>query len=239
MPAAQWGLWFGLAVLCGLGVWWWRSRARTTVAPPQRPVTLVGAGSARAAILAKLVPARPRAEVEQEDPRRLVPRPPELPAPQFKERPKSEWQGMRIDLSVAPACESTELCPFGQVCKPGACGPGEPPDADCRRCLPCESDRECLRGEVCVLDHCVKQELVSCRSAADCPAGVPCVLSGYSKPPRHNDGMRAYCPDIDGPGEPPGDEFESEPSERAAKERPPTLHQKLEEKLRRSWEEEP
>jgi hypothetical protein len=112
-----------------------------------------------------------------------LPPPPMLPEPRLWPRPSTEWQGQLVDLSAAPTCESTELCSFGQACKDGLC-------------LPCEADRECLPGEVCVLDHCLGSELVSCRSAKDC-GGSYCMLSEPTTPPRHNDGQRAFCVDAD------------------------------------------
>jgi hypothetical protein len=157
-----------------------------------------------------------------------------MPKPEFKARSESEWQGMRIDLSVAPTCASTEHCSRAQVCKSVPCAGDEPGHAGkCQHCVPCESDGECLRGEVCVLDHCIKRELAACRSAKDC-AGVPCVLSFYSTGIRNNDDMRAYCPDVNSGTYPP----EEQPKQ-LTDNRPPALDVQLRSQIARSYETDP
>lgn len=101
---------------------------------------------------------------------------------EFKQRDAGEWQGMLIDLSVAPTCEQTAHCSLGQTCRAG-------------RCTPCEADSECMAHEVCVLDHCVKRDLATCRRAADCNDTL-CVLSGYSTGARNNEATTAQCADV-------------------------------------------
>lgn len=63
------------------------------------------------------------------------------------------------------------------------------------QCIPCRKDDECLLREVCVLDHCIRKELMGCRSRADCRGEDSlCVLSGYtSMDLRGNAEMTASC----------------------------------------------
>lgn len=103
-----------------------------------------------------------------------------FPAQRFHARPAEEWQGMRVDLSMMPACQTTAQCGLAMACQDGRCGP-------------CSADADCGKGEACVLDHCVEAERVSCRTHRDCASGELCVLSGYAVGARGNAGMRAYC----------------------------------------------
>ena len=100
--------------------------------------------------------------------------------PRWHPRPATEWQGMLVNLNVSPPCESSSNCGLALACKRG-------------RCLACEGDSECAVGESCVLDHCVRSELLQCRLTKQCVGDGRCVLSGFSATPRGNDGMTATC----------------------------------------------
>lgn len=227
----------GVGLVCGVVTWWLRHEPTPGLARP--------AASSRSRRSAMAHPvagasgpgsARTGSDGSKGAPGTSPDLPPHRgPAPpaRFKERSKSEWQGMLIDVAVAPTCASTERCGMAQSCKPGPCGPGEPTDGKCFRCQPCESNGECARGEICVLDHCVKREFVSCRTARDC-GGVPCVLSGYSTGIRNNQEMKAYCPDVDGGTYSPDDEPEYTADDRKA-----PLQVDLQEQIRRSYAQEP
>jgi hypothetical protein len=94
---------------------------------------------------------------------------------------------MLVDLSMQQVyCEDSEQCGQGMACvgQDGGCGP-------------CSGDSDCASGEVCVLDHCLLEQNVECRSYTDCPEGYQCILSGLSADPRGNGEMRAYCPTPD------------------------------------------
>ncbi len=193
---------------------WYRSFGDTTVVlTPTRQVELLPSR----ANPSHLRPAHSDPEATEGP---ALPPPPTLPSSRFKPRSPTEWQGMLVDLSREPTCESTELCSFGQVCKAGICAP-------------CEADGECLRGEVCVLDHCLKQELVSCRVAKDC-RGTFCVLGEFSTPPRHNAGVRSYCVDVNSGTPPP-----PEPTHNLVDNRPPPLGESLLEQVRKSFGDVP
>jgi hypothetical protein len=98
----------------------------------------------------------------------------------FKHRAPEDWQGMLVNLAAQPECEATERCGLARVCKGGVC-------------TACDADSECARGEVCVLDHCVLADRVSCRRKADCGRDAQCILNGYSFDPRGNGSMEARC----------------------------------------------
>lgn len=104
---------------------------------------------------------------------------PSLAVPVTSSRGADEWQGMAID-DAAPACDTSERCGLATACIEGRCGG-------------CTVDRDCASGEACVLDHCVRSELVACRSHTECKDGELCVLSGVSSDARGNGDMRAYC----------------------------------------------
>lgn len=95
-------------------------------------------------------------------------------------RPDGEWQGMLVEKNVRPPCEESARCGLGRACVGGVC-------------VACQQDSQCSQGEVCVLDHCIQQGNVSCRSRRDCGEQELCVLSGYEATPRGNDGMLAQC----------------------------------------------
>lgn len=102
------------------------------------------------------------------------------PAREFHPRPEDEWQGMRVRVGNQPICAGKSSCSFALACRDGLCGP-------------CLADEDCAGGEVCVLDHCLIGENVTCRSYSDCDEGSLCVLSGYSAGYRGNGDMRAQC----------------------------------------------
>ncbi len=94
-------------------------------------------------------------------------------------RASDEWQGMPVDEQQAQ-CDTSERCGLATACIAGRCGG-------------CSADRDCASSEACVLDHCVRSELVACRSRSECRGDELCVLSGISSDARGNGDMRAYC----------------------------------------------
>lgn len=100
--------------------------------------------------------------------------------PRYAPRPAEEWQGMLINLNIAPPCNSSAGCGLARACLGN-------------RCMPCERDEHCANGEACVLQHCIAADLVECRHTAECGADSKCILSGYSREPRGNEGTRSYC----------------------------------------------
>jgi hypothetical protein len=118
--------------------------------------------------------------------------------PLYHERPAGEWQGMPVNVTEQPACETAATCGLAMACNAGRCGP-------------CSSDSACNVGETCVLDHCVRRELASCHARRDCAADEMCVLSGYSPDPRGNGEMKATCLAPRGGTEPPPVEPAAEP----------------------------
>lgn len=97
-------------------------------------------------------------------------------------------------------CESTSACGLARVCIEGFC-------------VGCRSDAECVPGEVCVLEHCLKSDLARCRSARDCARRELCVMSGYSSGPRANEELRSACLPAGEPGANPF--FEAPPEAEA------------------------
>jgi hypothetical protein len=88
---------------------------------------------------------------------------------------------MLVNISVKPPCEMSSACGLALACVDNFCGP-------------CTADAQCAQGEGCVLDHCVRQELIGCRHRADCAGGGYCILSGLTGGTvRGNEDMRAYC----------------------------------------------
>src|SRR6185503_20989328 len=90
-----------------------------------------------------------------------------------------------VDVSTPQWCERTDQCGLALSCRSN-------------KCLLCQQAADCNGGEDCVLDHCVKRDLIECRASTDCgPASGKkvCILSGYAAAPRGNEGMRAYCLD--------------------------------------------
>lgn len=100
-------------------------------------------------------------------------------------REPAEWQGRLQELINEP-CNDDGYCGRGRAC-----------GAD-RTCGPCDSDTDCLKGEVCVLDHCLLQANVQCRGRRDCSDGRLCVLENGSEiGPRGNEGVWSVCDDSD------------------------------------------
>lgn len=123
--------------------------------------------------------------------------------PRYRERPAGEWKGMRVDLNVRQTCRDSKDCGNALACLD-------------RVCSPCNQDAQCGAREVCVLDHCVRDENASCRSRAECgavatgsePGDALCVLSGYSNNVRGNEEMRAFCQVLEGGTAQSREEFE-------------------------------
>jgi hypothetical protein len=111
--------------------------------------------------------------------------PREFPPPGFFPRPPDEWQGMLVSMVGRQLCEQTSNCGLALSCRSdGMCGP-------------CEDDRGCGAGEACVLDHCLRANLLGCRSRKDCASagsGALCVLTGPTgNEVRGNSKTHAYC----------------------------------------------
>lgn len=110
--------------------------------------------------------------------------PPSLPAAApratLARRAADEWQGMRIDMADTALCDAVDSCGLAMACIGGRCGA-------------CTGDESCAAGERCVLDHCVRTELASCRTRADCGGDELCILGGTSADPRGNADMTARC----------------------------------------------
>lgn len=102
------------------------------------------------------------------------------PAPKYHPRDLTEWQGMLVDLSLQANCELSTQCGLAMACHDGKCGP-------------CTRDDQCGTGEGCVLDHCLLQSGIGCRSRRDCAPDELCVLSGYSDDARSNGELTAQC----------------------------------------------
>ncbi|MDD9947301.1 MAG: hypothetical protein OXU20_40050 [Myxococcales bacterium] len=101
-------------------------------------------------------------------------------------RDPHEWQGMMVNLDRQAFCETKSGCGLAMACLEGRCGP-------------CSESGECAEGEACVLDHCLRAELVSCTSRRDCAADELCVLNGYSGGgARNNERMRSECMGLEG-----------------------------------------
>lgn len=113
-------------------------------------------------------------------------------APDHLPREEGEWQGMLVDRSMRAACDTTARCGLAMACVEGACGA-------------CVTDEECGADEACVLDHCVPERSVECRTRHDCRGEELCVLSGYSDDLRGNGSMSAFCRPMDG-----GDDAEAD-----------------------------
>lgn len=95
-------------------------------------------------------------------------------------RAADEWQGMPIEAEATALCDAVDACGLAMACIDGRCGA-------------CAADDSCAPGEICALDHCVRAELASCRSRADCGADALCILGGTSADPRGNAAMTARC----------------------------------------------
>lgn len=113
-----------------------------------------------------------------------------LPPPSYHPRDPSEWQGMLIDMNSRAQCDTSARCGLAMACQEGLCGP-------------CADDSDCSQGEVCALDHCVRQERAECRTKRDCAGEELCTLSGYSSDTRGNQEMVARCTPVSGQGQEP------------------------------------
>lgn len=141
-----------------------------------RPTSPAGGGTRLAAAHPRSAPSLATPEAAPDDALRGAP-----DAMVYHPRDTSEWQGMRVNMSMRAFCRGAKSCGLAAACLDGQCGP-------------CTSDGQCGDGERCVLDHCVLASNVHCRSHRDCSAdGALCVLSGYSSDPRGNADMRADC----------------------------------------------
>jgi hypothetical protein len=106
--------------------------------------------------------------------------PPPPPVARFKPRPEGEWDGMLVNLASQPPCLDGAVCGMARACIEGVC-------------TACGSDHDCNPGEVCVLDHCLMSDRVSCRSTKECSNGAKCTLSGYSADLRGNADLSSRC----------------------------------------------
>jgi hypothetical protein len=166
-----------VCLVVGLVILRQRSRARPTLTrqmiqadrgedvPPPKVSAKLAAGPSEHA------PANDSPESSQRPPPRT---------PSYKARPQGEWQGMLVDLAVQPPCLDSSPCGLARACIQGVC-------------TACSVDSDCAAGESCVLDHCVKNERVQCRSTKDCSDEGTCILSGYSSDPRGNSDMSSRC----------------------------------------------
>lgn len=106
--------------------------------------------------------------------------------PRYYERPAGEWGGMLVRRDMRPVCAEADGCGLALACIDGLCSP-------------CRGDRDCAYAEICALDHCLREELGECTSAAECPEDSLCVLSGYSPGVRGNETMISWCLGRGGP----------------------------------------
>jgi hypothetical protein len=126
--------------------------------------------------------------------------PPSHPPPTFVARAADEWQGMPVEREDQPECDTAATCGLALACVAGHCGA-------------CTRDDQCLAGETCALDHCVRAELSACRGRRDCAADELCALSGVSADARGNGEMRARCLAPEGTiDEPPAPPVAGEPA---------------------------
>jgi hypothetical protein len=104
---------------------------------------------------------------------------PEAAAPEYHPRDPNEWDGMPVSLE-GPYCEESASCGLALACVDQMCGA-------------CTADQDCAPGEGCVVQHCLRTELIGCRSYRDCSPAV-CILSGLTGgTPRGNEDMTSYC----------------------------------------------
>lgn len=169
---------WALAGLAAGGLSLWLGYATSRPAPVAKPA------AGRPAIA--WVPMPVTAEPDEPQGPAAAPSPPaharRLLVANYHPRPAKEWQGMAVDLSSMPYCESVRDCPMALAC-----------DTEHERCGACGSDADCVAGEVCVLDRCVLRDRAACRVAADCPSEQLCVLSDLGRGGRGNDELRASC----------------------------------------------
>ena len=109
----------------------------------------------------------------------------DMPDEVWHPRDKDEWQGMLVNTAVEQYCEASNYCGLALACnEQNVCGA-------------CSRDSDCASGEACVLDHCVVQEKVACRTRHDCThlgEDALCLLSGLTGgDTRGNADMTSYC----------------------------------------------
>jgi len=103
----------------------------------------------------------------------------EAPKPVYHPRDPNEWDGMPVLLD-GPPCEQTEYCGLALACID-------------QKCSACTADSDCAPGEGCVVEHCLKTELIGCHSYRDCSPAL-CILSGFTGgTARGNEDMTSYC----------------------------------------------
>jgi len=176
----------GVGLGFGFGRWLQRPRplnvttVRASVEPVPGPPAKAPALAAKAAAAPAIAPA-PDALGDDDTDNPLA----EAPKEQWHPRPADEWQGMLVDVSMPQYCETSALCGLALAC-----------DKD-HRCGPCRFDPDCSNGEACVLDRCVPQKNVGCRSRADCASLGPealCVMNGLTgNEPRANSQLKSFC----------------------------------------------
>jgi hypothetical protein len=104
----------------------------------------------------------------------------QVPPPEYHPRDPMEWDGMPVPLQ-GPSCETSEYCGLALACVEQMCGA-------------CAGDRDCAAGEACVVEHCLRAELITCHSYRDCEPNQVCILSGITGgTARGNEDMRSYC----------------------------------------------
>jgi hypothetical protein len=99
---------------------------------------------------------------------------------EFVPRDPNEWQGIRVETCREQYCETSDQCGLALACIDGGCGA-------------CFADSDCARGEVCVLDHCLLDELATCRSYQDCDEGEVCIFGLSGGVPRGNEDSPTEC----------------------------------------------
>ncbi|MCG8555441.1 MAG: hypothetical protein MJD61_09175 [Proteobacteria bacterium] len=176
------------AVLLAVGGWWLGKQWRGVKAAPlladareeslvenSAPVEVSKAYSRRRAS-GQSVAGRPAPE--------QAPYRPSAPSDRFHPRDPNEWQGMLVNVANFQVCTRSGSCGLGLACIE-------------RRCGPCSLDAECAEGEACVLDRCLREGNVGCRSRRDCGhlgEDALCILSGLTAhDPRSNAELRSYC----------------------------------------------
>jgi hypothetical protein len=133
---------------------------------------------------------RPLARVQTVQPQPHSAAPPPAPSgPRWFPRAPDEWQGMYVDLDMAPSCNESVDCGLALACVKG-------------HCTACRRDDDCARGEGCSIDHCLPLNALECRRRGDCDEHHLCMLSGISPDPRGNETMRSTCVAIGAPPEP-------------------------------------
>lgn len=106
------------------------------------------------------------------------------PPPKYYPRDPAEWQGRLVEVSVREPCNDFGSCGRGRACRADS------------TCGPCLNDGDCNDKEVCVLNNCVLEDKVLCRSQRDCPGEDSlCILDddGSAYGWRGNEALYAVC----------------------------------------------